>query len=197
MRRLRHKPLGVRKPKIIPAGENWCSAGHLAPVAAFTRNKSTKSGYARYCREHHNLVSRRSYHVRTKPMLSNLSPAERAKRLKGYIRSEQVHRRVLNFGSNRKRWLLYRQGLLDAAKALRARKQYAAARVLALHCRACLTDAQDVSPRIVELEYPYEWNEVSRALRPQGSKPVPGSHEAKLYALYQWMLRSYGIKGDI
>jgi hypothetical protein len=32
-----------------------------------------------------------------------------------------------------------------------------------------------------------EWEILSRALRPQASKPTPGTDAAKLYALYTWL----------
>lgn len=38
--------------------------------------------------------------------------------------------------------------------------------------------------------YPYEWAIVSRALRPNGSNPEPGSTEAAAYALYLKLSRA-------
>lgn len=42
-----------------------------------------------------------------------------------------------------------------------------------------------------------EWPIISRALRPQGMKPTPGSDAARYLALYQWMIlpqNFYGLR---
>ena len=42
-----------------------------------------------------------------------------------------------------------------------------------------------------------EWPTISKALRPQGSNPEPGSEAAKWYALYAWMIlpqNYYGLR---
>lgn len=189
----RHLTARPRKPQIIPEGQAWCSAGHLDDVSQFGVSKSRPDGRQPYCFEHNRIIQRRSYHVRTKPWILRKPIHEQEQALQEFAhRTPQVW--VIDFGSNRAKWKLYGAALLVSAKILRSKKQYGPARILDAHYKTMCSEARDVSPRIVEIMYPHEWRVITKALRPTGSKPKPGSNAAKLYALYQWILRHYKIK---
>lgn len=75
---------------------------------------------------------------------------------------------------------------------LRETKDYEARKTLALFVRTLPTCAPydvTISTR--------EWPIISRALRPEGSKPTPGSDAARWLGLYQWMIMPqnyYGLR---
>lgn len=51
-----------------------------------------------------------------------------------------------------------------------------------------LDTLEDAAPRQTEF-YEHEWKLITRALRPQGSNPTPGTPSARAYACYLWISR--------
>lgn len=76
--------------------------------------------------------------------------------------------------------------------ALRQARNHEDVRVLALFLRSLPTCAP-YSVTVTEREWPI----ISKALRPAGMKPTPGSAAARYLALYQWMIlpqNYYGLR---
>ncbi len=75
---------------------------------------------------------------------------------------------------------------------LREQRDHEARRILTMFARTLPTHA----PYTVTITA-REWPIISRALRPEGSNPTPGSDAAKWYALYAWMIlpqNFYGLR---
>jgi hypothetical protein len=89
-----------------------------------------------------------------------------------------------------KQFRLLCEALRHHGTKLRADRNHEALRVLTMFVRTLPTCAPydvTISTR--------EWPIVSRALRPEGMKPTPGSDAARWLALYQWMILPQNFYG--
>jgi len=91
----------------------------------------------------------------------------------------------LGWVSDRPAFELYKRAVNMRARQLRAQRHHDTARILDAH----LKSLQDLAPREAWCYYPAEWQEISRALRPQGSSP---RHPAarRLLVIYQHIIRT-------
>lgn len=88
--------------------------------------------------------------------------------------------------ASRHTFKLYIAAVKLRVQQLTASRQHDTARMLTRHIQSL----HDVAPRAASCYYPREWREISRALRPQGSKPQsPRARE--LYSIYTRIIRTH------